>query len=99
MHAEFNVPRKCWRFVRENPFADIEFQEVLPCDNKLVRWFTVQEERLLLSCAYYELVRKAIIFAIHSGCRLGELLSCTWKDNIDMQKENDHCPHIEAEAW
>ena len=83
----FNVARKRWRLVRENPFADVEFQEVLPFDNKRVRWFTVHEERLLLSCAYSEVTKKVIIFAIHSGCRRGEILSCTWKDNIDMQKK------------
>ena len=41
------------------------------------RWLTVEEEQRLLNCASPWL-RELILFAIHSGMRMGEILGLTW---------------------
>jgi len=79
-----NVARKKWKWIRDNPFSDVEFPSI---NNERDRWLTVQEEQNLLVSVKQEWLRDIIIFAIHTGCRMGEILSLTWKDNVDMQRK------------
>ena len=85
--AMYNVARKEWKkkfTIRENPFADVKFPLY---DNKRKRYLSVKEEEKLLSVASPEWVKDVIIFAIHTGCRRGEILSAMWKSNISMKKQ------------
>jgi integrase len=85
--AMYNVARKKWKkefAIRENPFADAGFPSY---DNKRKRYLSLGEEKKLLSAASPEWVKDVIIFAIHTGCRRGEILSAMWKSNIDMKKQ------------
>jgi integrase len=60
-------------------------KELLNLDNGRDRWLRHEEERLLLEKATRpSYLRDLIIFAIHTGCRRGEILSLTWQDNIDL---------------
>ncbi|MGO9613264.1 MAG: hypothetical protein ACLPX5_09545 [Dissulfurispiraceae bacterium] len=54
----FNVARKRWKLVSSNPFADVEFSELLPIDNARERWLTVEEEQKLLIMASPEYLRE-----------------------------------------
>jgi len=82
----FNVARRRWKWVSYNPFADVQFSELLTMDNARDRWLTVSEEKVLLSCATPAYLKDVITFAIHSGCRRGEILSLKWKVNVDMHR-------------
>jgi integrase len=81
----FNVARKAWKWTSENPFSDVYIKEMLDLDNNRDRWLTHEEEIILLEKAARPIyLRDLIIFAIHSGCRRGEILSLTWEDNINL---------------
>jgi integrase len=82
----FNVARKKWKWVRHNPWADVEFSELQEIDNERHRWLTVEGEKVLLDNATPPYLADIIIFAIHTGCRRGEILSCDWRKNIDMTR-------------
>jgi integrase len=81
----FNVARKVWKWTSENPFSDIYVKEMLDLDNNRDRWLTHAEEKILLENAARPVyLCDLIIFAIHSGCRRGEILGLTWQDSIDL---------------
>ncbi len=81
----FNVARKVWKWVSENPFADIYVKELLDLDNARDRWLTHEEEKILLAHAGNPIyLIDLIISSIHTGCRRGETLSLTWEDNINL---------------
>lgn len=85
--AMYNVARKKWKkefAIRENPFADAGFPSY---DNRRKRYLNLNEEERLLSAASPEWVKDVIIFAIHTGCRRGEILSAMWKFNVDMKRQ------------
>ena len=53
-------------------------------DNKRDRWLTVEEEnRLLNSCAPWLL--DLVLFALHTGMRMGEILDLSWR-GIDFDR-------------
>lgn len=81
----FNVARRRWKWTRHNPFSDVEFSELMQIDNKRDRWLNLEEENLLLAHASPEYLKNVIIFAIHTGCRRGKILSLNWRQNVDMQ--------------
>ncbi len=81
----FNVARKRWKLVKENPFADVTFAELLSLDNKRDRSLSIEEEEALRAHATPTYLRQVITFAIHTGCRRGEILSIDWNANIDMR--------------
>lgn len=83
----FNVARKRWKLVKENPFSDVAFTELLSLDNKRDRSLSIQEEEALLAHASPTYLKQSITFAIHTGCRRGEILSIDWKANIDMRQK------------
>ncbi len=47
----FNVARKVWKWVSENPFPDIYVKEMLDLDNGRDRWLRHEEERILMEKA------------------------------------------------
>jgi len=81
----FNVARKKWQReygVKWNPFADAGFPSF---SNERDRWLTTEEEDRLLKTASPEWLKDVILFAIHTGCRRGEILSTNVK-YIDMRR-------------
>jgi integrase len=82
----FNVARRRWHWVASNPFADVQFSELLKIDNARDRWLSVEEEKVLLAHATPSYIKDVIVFAIHTGCRRGEIISLTWKDHMDLRR-------------
>jgi len=79
MRRMFNVARKEWKWIKENPVADLSFS--IGNKNARERWLSVEEEKLLLVKATNpEWLRPLIIVALHTGMRRGEILNLTWKD-------------------
>lgn len=80
----FNVARRKWQKefgVTLNPFADAGFPSF---NNERDRWLTIEEEEALIKAASPEWLRDVIIFAIHTGCRRGEILDIRIRENVDM---------------
>ena len=82
----FNVARRRWKWVKENPVSDGDLSFSVGNKNARDRWLTVQEELTLLQKATNpEWLRPLLITALHTGMRRGELLDLTWKD-IDLRR-------------
>jgi|WetSurMetagenome_2_1015567.scaffolds.fasta_scaffold00085_9 integrase len=84
--AMYNVARKRWRKeygIILNPFADAGFPGY---DNTRTRFADIEEEKALIDSASPEWLKDIITFAIHTGCRRGEILKALWKTNVDMQR-------------
>ena len=82
----FNVSRKRWKLTSHNPFADVQFSELLEINNERDRSLSVEEEKILLEHATPAYLKQIIVFGIHTGCRRGEILSINWRENIDMRQ-------------
>lgn len=82
----FNVARKRWKWLKENPVSDGDLQFSIGSRNARDRWLTVEEEQvLLLNATNPAWLRPLLIAALHTGMRRGELLALTWKDT-DFEK-------------
>lgn len=81
----FNVARKKWKWTRDNPFADVQFTELLKMDNERYVWLNVKDEATLLEHSI-DWLKDIITFAIHTGCRRGEILAMNWRTNINMHQ-------------
>ena len=82
----FNVARKRWKWVRENPVSDGDLSFSVGSRNARDRWLTVEEEHTLLQEATNPAwLRPLLITALHTGMRRGEILALTWKD-VDFPK-------------
>lgn len=82
----FNVARKRWKWTTANPFADVEFSELLEIRNRRDRWLKGDEEARLLAHADSQDLKDAVVFALQTGCRRGEILSVDWSRNIDFKR-------------
>ncbi|MEJ2183793.1 MAG: site-specific integrase [Nitrospirota bacterium] len=82
----FNVARKRWKWTSANPFADVEFSELLEIRNRRDRWLKGDEEARLLARADSHDLKDVIVFALQTGCRRGEILSLDWRKNIDFKR-------------
>ena len=70
----FNLAIKEWEWCRENPVSRVSMDRE---NNKRDRWLSVEEEaRLLQGCAPW--LHDLVIFALHTGMRMGEILELTW---------------------
>ena len=82
MKKAFNLALKEWEWVKENPVARVSMEKE---NNKRDRWLTFEEEKKLLKkCPLW--LRYFTILALHTGMRLGELLSLTWK-GVDLTRK------------
>ena len=82
----FNLARKRWKWVRENPVSDGDLSFSVGNRNARDRWLTMEEEQTLLQKATNPVwLRSLLVTALHTGMRRGELLALTWKD-IDFPK-------------
>ena len=70
----FNLARREWEWCMDNPVCRVSMERE---NNTRDRWLTMDEETRLLHAASPWL-RELMVFAIHSGMRLGEILGLTW---------------------
>lgn len=85
MRRMFNVARREWKWVKENPVADLSFS--VGNSNARDRWLTLEEERRLLECAEGpKWLRPLLVVALHTGMRKGEILGLRWQD-IDFGRK------------
>ena len=70
----FNLARREWEWCTDNPVCRVSLERG---NNTRDRWLTVDEEARLLNVASPWL-RELMLFAIHTGMRMGEILGLTW---------------------
>jgi integrase len=70
----FNLARREWEWCTDNPVCRVSMERE---NNTRDRWLTVEEETRLLHAASPWL-RELMLFAIHTGMRMGEILGLTW---------------------
>jgi len=77
-HA-FNLAMREWEWCTRNPVASISFDKE---NNKRDRWLRKEEEPTLLSACPPWLL-KIVVFALHTGMRMGEIRSLEWAE-VDL---------------
>jgi len=82
MRRMFNVARREWKWVHDNPVADLSFS--VGNSNARYRWLSLEEEKLLMDCASPDWLKDVVTFALHTGMRRGEILNLLWKD-VDFE--------------
>lgn len=70
----FNLARREWEWCTDNPVCRVSMERE---NNTRDRWLTVEEEQRLLP-ATAPWLREVIVFAVHTGMRMGEILALTW---------------------
>lgn len=70
----FNLSVKQWEWVKENPVSKVPKEKE---NNERDRWLTDDEEKRLLESAS-QWLREIIVFDLHTGLRIGELLALQW---------------------
>jgi site-specific recombinase XerD len=74
LRKAFNLAKREWEWCRDNPVSRVSLEKGA---SKRDRWLTEEEEtRLLAACPPW--LRELVLFALHSGMRLGEILALTW---------------------
>lgn len=77
-HA-FNLGMREWEWCTKNPVASIKFDHE---NNRRDRWLKKEEEhRLLSACTPW--LRDIVVFGLHSGMRMSEILSLEWNE-VDL---------------
>jgi integrase len=79
MKRAFNIAIKEWEWCKSNPVTKVSLERF---NNKRDRWLTFMEEKKLLE-ACPEWLKEIVVFDLHTGMRLGEILSLTWK-GVDL---------------
>lgn len=75
MKHAYNLAIREWEWTQRNPVKSVSFEEER---NKRFRWLSHEEEaRLLPQCAVW--VKEIVVFALHTGMRMGEILGITWE--------------------
>jgi len=81
-----------WGYLKENPVKGTKkFSED---EGRRSRVLTEEEERILLSKSS-ETLKQIILIALHTGMRLGEILSMKW-DDVDFRNEVIRIPHSKS---
>lgn len=76
----FNVARREWELVRDNPVSMVSMEKEPPPRD---RWLTREEEAKLLACSA-DWLHRMIVFSVETGLRRGELINLRWS-NVQMQ--------------
>ncbi|MCC2641295.1 MAG: putative Integrase [Nitrospira sp.] len=79
----FNLARREWEWCSDNPVCRVSMERE---DNTRDRWLTLEEEHRLLQAALPWL-RELLVFAIHTGMRMGEIVSLTWA-GVDLTRRS-----------
>lgn len=72
-----------WEMVSEDVAKRVKKVKLSDENNKRLRFLAVEESEKLLSCCDKHL-RQIVTFALHTGCRRGEVLGLTW-DQVDLK--------------
>lgn len=79
MKHAFNLAIREWEWCRDNPVRRVSMEKE---NNRRDRWLTYEEEeRLLMECPAW--LREIVVFALHTGMRMGEILSLSWR-GVDL---------------
>lgn len=71
----FNLALREWEWCHQNPVTRVSMEKE---NNKRDRWLSEEEEsQLLTACAPW--LHDLVIFALHTGMRMGEILELTWR--------------------
>src|SRR5579863_1040441 len=79
MRKAFNLAIREWEWCRDNPVSRVSREKE---NNRRDRWLSYDEEAVLLAASATWL-REIIIFALHTGMRMGEILALTW-NGVDL---------------
>jgi len=79
MKAAFNLAIREWEWCRDNPVSKVSMEKE---NNKRDRWLTADDEEKLIKVSPHWL-REVVLFALHTGMRMGEILSLTW-DGVSL---------------
>jgi integrase len=71
----FNLALREWEWCHMNPVSRVSMEKE---NNKRDRWLTEDEASRLLGCCRPWL-RDLVLFALHTGMRMGEILELTWR--------------------
>lgn len=84
MRKMFNIARREWKWVKDNPVADLSFS--VGRKNARDRWLTLEEElRLLKFSTNPSWLNTLLLTALHTGMRRGEILNLKWQD-VDFKR-------------
>lgn len=79
MKNAFNLAIREWEWCRDNPVRRVSMEKE---HNQRDRWLADEEEiKLLAACPAW--LREIVTFALHTGMRMGEILSLTW-EGVDL---------------
>lgn len=81
MSHAYNLAIKEWEWVKDNPVKRVKKEKL---NNTIERWLTQDEEERLLKASPAWL-KEIVVFAIHTGLRLTELLDLKWHQ-IDLTR-------------
>lgn len=81
MSHAYKIAIKDWEWVTENPVSKVSRD---PVRNKIERWLSDEEEKQLL-LASPAWLREIVIFAIHTGFRMSEILDLKWHQ-VDLER-------------
>lgn len=71
-----------WGFLEVNPFKGVKLYQL---DEKERLAFTEDEIKIILDNLFDDKLKAVILFALHTGCRLDELINLQWRD-IDLDE-------------
>jgi len=77
----FNLAMREWEWCHMNPVSRVSMEKE---NNKRDRWLTEDEASRLLGCCRPWL-RDLVLFALHTGMRMGEILELTWR-GVDFHR-------------
>ncbi len=77
----YNLARREWEWCDDNPVCRVSMEQE---DNTRDRWLSCEDEPPLLQAALPWL-RELLVFAIHTGMRMGEIISLTWA-SVDLAR-------------
>lgn len=72
-----------WEMISEDVAKRVKKVKLTDENNKRLRFLSVEEsDRLLSACDRH--LKQIVVFALHTGCRRGEILGLTW-DRVDLK--------------
>ncbi len=96
LHNIVEVARRDWSIgITSNPVAQVRRLPVKNARDRRLEPGELERLKQALKTTRNKLIEPAILLAIHTGLRRGELLHLTWED-IDLHRRIAHIPHTET---